>query len=61
MAAFFRSIGMPTNLKELGVNPAEEEIKLLAKNCAIATGGKVGSAMPLYEADMEAIYRMAAK
>ena len=61
MAAFFRSIGMPTNLKELGVSPTEEEFKLLAKNCAIAVGGKVGSAMPLYEADMEAIYRIAAE
>ncbi len=61
MAAFFRSIGMPTNLKELGVSPTEEEFKLLAKNCAIAVGGKVGSAMPLHEADMEAIYRIAAE
>ena len=59
MAAFFRSIGMPTTLKELGVSPTEEEILLLARNCAKATGGKVGSAMPLYEADMAAIYRMA--
>ena len=61
MADFFRSIGMPTNLKELGVSPTEDEILLLAKNCAIATGGKVGSAMPLYEADMANVYRMAAE
>ena len=58
---FFRSIGMPTNLQELGVSPSGDDIKLLAKNCAIAVGGKVGSAMPLYESDMEAIYKMAAK
>ena len=58
---FFRSIGMPTNLNELGVNPSEDDIKLLAKNCAIATGGKIGSAMQLFESDMEAIYKMAAK
>ena len=61
MEDFFRSIGMPTNLSELGVSPSEDEIKLLAKNCAIAVGGKVGSAMPLYEEDMANIYRMAAK
>ena len=61
MAAFFRSIGMPTNLKELGVSPTEEEFKLLAKNSAIAVGGKVGSAMVLRESDMEAIYRIAAE
>jgi alcohol dehydrogenase YqhD (iron-dependent ADH family) len=58
-AAFFRSIGMPTNLKELGVSPSEEDILLLAKNCAKATGGKIGSALPLYEADMANVYRMA--
>ena len=58
---FFRSIGMPTNLKELGVSPSGDDIRLLAKNCAVATGGKVGSAMQLFESDMEAIYRMAAK
>lgn len=61
MAAFFRSIGMPTNLRELGVSPAEDEFRLLAKNCAMAVGGKIGSAMVLREADMEAIYRMAAE
>ena len=59
LTAFFRSIGMPTNLKELGVSPAEDDFKLLAKNCAIAVGGRIGSAMPLYEKDMEAIYRAA--
>ena len=59
MEDFFRSIGMPTNLKELGVSPTEDEILLLAKNCAKATGGKVGSAMKLYEEDMANIYRMA--
>jgi hypothetical protein len=52
---------MPTNLSELGVHPSEDDRKLLAKNCAIATGGKIGSAMVLYEADMEAVYRLAAE
>ena len=59
MEDFFRSIGMPTNLKELGVSPSEQDILLLAKNCAKATGGKLGSAMKLYEDDMANIYRMA--
>lgn len=59
MEDFFRSIGMPTNLKELGVSPSEDDILLLAKNCAKATGGKLGSAKTLYEADMANIYRMA--
>ena len=60
MEEFFRSIGMPTNLKELGVEPSEDDIRLLAKNCAIATGGKIGSAKVLREEDMANIFRMAA-
>ena len=60
MEDYFRSIGMPVTLKELlGKVVSEEEIRLLAKNCALATGGKVGSAMVLYEEDMANIYRMA--
>ena len=60
MEDYFRSIGMPVTLKELlGKAVSEEEIRLLAKNCALATGGKVGSAMVLYEEDMANIYRMA--
>ncbi|MBQ6235450.1 MAG: iron-containing alcohol dehydrogenase [Clostridia bacterium] len=61
MEDFFRSIDMPTNLSELDVSPSEDDIKLLAHNCAIAVGGKVGSAKVLVESDMEAIYKMAAK
>ena len=59
MEDFFRAIGMPTNLKELGVSPSEADIRLLAHNCAVAVGGKIGSAMVLHEEDMANIYRMA--
>ena len=62
MEGFFRSIGMPVTLSELlGRTISEEEVLLLARNCAIATGGKVGSAMSLREADMASIYRLANK
>ena len=62
MENYFRSIGMPVTLSELlGRTVSEEEIQTLAHNCALATGGKVGSAMVLYEADMANIYRMANK
>ncbi|MCR5355960.1 MAG: iron-containing alcohol dehydrogenase [Lachnospiraceae bacterium] len=54
---FYRSIGMPTNLRELGVEPTEEELKLMAKKCAIGVGGAKGSAKLLKEEDMLAIYR----
>ena len=60
MEAFFRSIGMPVTLRELLYKDiSEEEILLLARNCALATGGRVGSAMSLTETDMANIYRMA--
>ena len=59
---FFRSIGMPVTIPELlGRTISEEEVLLLARNCALAVGGKVGSAMPLDEGDMANIYRMANK
>ena len=59
MEAFFREIKMPTNLRELGLTPSEEELKELAHKCSLNTGGHKGSAKVLYEADMLAIYEMA--
>ena len=56
---FFRSIHMPVTLKELGVEPTEEQILAMAASCAQASGGKKGTAKVLYEADMAAIYRTA--
>ena len=57
MEAFYRRIHMPTNLRELGVNPTEDELKDMARKCAIGVGGAKGSARLLREADMLAIYR----
>ena len=59
MESFYRSIGMPTNLEELGIAPTEGQILEMAASCAEATGGKRGSAKVLYQEDMAAIYRMA--
>ena len=57
---FFRSIQMPTSLRELGVNPTESEIEEMAAKCAAgAPGGTVGVVRPLEQADMAAIYRAA--
>ncbi len=57
MEAFYRKIGMPTNLRELGVKPTEEELQTMAHKCAVGVGGAKGSAKLLNEADMLAIYR----
>lgn len=59
MEDFYRRIGMPVSIKELGVEPTEEQIVEMAKSCAKAAGGKQGSAKVLQEKDMAAIYRMA--
>ncbi len=60
MESYFSSIGMPVTIAELlGRVISEEEVLRLARNCALATGGKVGSAMVLDERDMANIFRMA--
>lgn len=56
---FFRSIGMPVTMKELGIEPTEEQILAMAQSCADANGGKKGSAKVLYPEDMAQIYRLA--
>ena len=57
LEAFFRRINMPTNLRELGVNPTEAEYADMAHKCAVGVGGAKGSARLLREADMLAIYK----
>ena len=50
---------MPTNLRELGLAPTEEQLRALARGCAAACGGSRGAAKVLYEEDMYNIYKMA--
>ncbi len=58
MREFYREIGMPTNMKELGIEPTDEQCRELAKGAAAAAGGKKGSAKVLFEEDMYNIYKM---
>ena len=57
MEDFYRSINMPTNMRELGISPTDDELKTMAHKCAVGVGGASGSAMVLHEEDMLAIYR----
>ena len=57
MEAFFRSIDMPTNLRELGVGATDEDLALMAHKCAVGVKGAKGSAKLLREEDMLAIFR----
>lgn len=59
MEDFYHRIGMPTNLKELGIYPTEEQIQEMAERCIKACGGHTGSAKKLTLEDMVAIYRTA--
>lgn len=59
MESFFSSIHMPINMRELGIEPTDEQIKEMAHKFSIACGGKKGSAKVLEEADMYKIYQMA--
>ncbi|MCR4989648.1 MAG: iron-containing alcohol dehydrogenase [Lachnospiraceae bacterium] len=57
MEDFYRSINMPTNLRELGVTATEDDLVLMAHKCAVGVGGEMGSARVLNEQDMLNIYR----
>lgn len=59
MEDFYRAIKMPTNLRELGVEPTEAQILELAEKCDIATRGNLGAVKHLTREDMANIYRMA--
>ncbi len=58
MEDFYREIKMPTNLRELGVNATEEDLRLMAHKCAVGVNGGKGSARFLKEEDMYEIYKM---
>ena len=58
MEEFYRAIKMPTNLRELGVEATEEDLKLMAHKCAVGVDGGKGSARFLREEDMYEIYKM---
>ncbi|MDO5402583.1 MAG: iron-containing alcohol dehydrogenase [Eubacteriales bacterium] len=56
---FFTQINMPISLKELGVEPTDDEIAEMAEKCAVACGQEGGSARKLKESDIKEIYMRA--
>ena len=54
---FFRRLHMPTNLRELGIDASEEDLKTMAQKCAAGVGGGKGAAKFLRENDMLEIYK----
>lgn len=59
MEDFYRSIGMPVTLRELGVEPTEEQILELAEKCSFGNTRTIGIVKKLGREDMAEIYRMA--
>lgn len=59
MEDFFRSIGMPTTITALGIQPTEEQIKELAQKCVFFGKRTIGGFKVLDGEDVEKIYRMA--
>jgi len=52
-------IGMPTSMKDLGINPTDAQIEDMAEKCAAAGNGHVGFFQMLYKEDIIKIYTMA--
>lgn len=59
MEEFYRSIHMPTSLKELGVDPTDEEIIELAEKCSFWDKRTIGCVKVLDKGDMLRIYQEA--
>jgi len=58
MESFFRSIGMPTSIHELGYDLTDEQVKELAHKCYVANGTMHGF-RDIAEEDMARIFAMA--
>ena len=59
MEDFDRSIHMPTNMRELGLNVTDEQLEELADKCSATAGDNLGKMKVLHRADMLAIYTAA--
>ena len=59
MEDFYREIKMPTSIHELGIDPGDDELKLMAHKCSIGCKRSKGSAKVLHEEDMYEIYKAA--
>lgn len=59
MEEFYRSIHMPINIRELGVELTEEQVEQLAYKCSFMGKRTIGQFKVLDRNDMEEIYRMA--
>ena len=59
MEAFYRSIGMPTSIHEMGIDVTGEQLHELAYKCSFGNTRTIGNFRKLAMEDMEKIYTMA--
>ena len=57
--AFYRKIGMPTSLTELGITVSDEDIDVLAEKCTAFGKRTIGCVKALGKEDIMAIYKAA--
>lgn len=57
--AFFRSIGMPTSLSELGVTASDEDLRVLALDATMNDTVRLSKIRPLTAQDVAGIFRSA--
>ncbi len=57
LESFWKSLGLPLTFEELGAK--EEDIPFMVKNIGLKDGQHLGSFVPLYNEDIEEIYRLA--
>ena len=56
---FFKEIGMPTSIHEMGIDLQEDDIRKLAWKCSFEDERTIGCFRVLNRQDMETIYRIA--
>ena len=56
---YFSSLGMPTSLRELGIEPTDEEFRALALDATMNDTVKLSRIRPLGAPEVEAIFRRA--
>ena len=57
--AFFRRLGLPVTMGELGITPTEAELDLLAEGCSRGRSRTIGTLEVLHHDDIRAIYAAA--
>lgn len=56
---FFKSIGMPVNLRDLGIDPSDEDLEALSFDATMQGTVKLSRIRPLDASDVKKIYRAA--